>query len=461
MKYEIILDRFDRLVTYLLPSLEEGEHNYSFSRNRLRAALIISVLMAIFIPVIGLFLYFYKQDMALSVFTLLSLVLSVMGITAVKRGGLFLKYHDFFLIYTLLMLTVGSCFTGGFNSLFLFCLIPMPFAASHLGRPVHTMFCWLYCFLAFIGIFVAQYVFKIIPSEAGSNVFLEATKLVTILLVISIIGFVSLLAQKHRERLLMEIDEQNKQINDERGKMFHSQKLQSLGEMAAGIAHEINNPLAVILGKNQQVMRALSGSTSEILDKPSLIEKCRVISSTVFRITKIIQGMKDFARDSSNEERSEVLVSKLVEDSMALCTQRFVNNGINIQAEIVKDFTVACQHIRMSQVIVNLLNNAYDAAVQVPNPYCRVVVSEACENHCRIQVIDNGRGIDPQIEHKIFEPFFSTKPIGQGTGIGLSISRGIAQENLGSLDYNRIDQETIFEIKLPIVGRPITERQKY
>lgn len=451
MRYERILDQLDRLVNVLLPTLQEGEHNYSFARNRLRAVLVISILMMIFIPFIGLFLYFYKQNTALSIFTFLSLALSVAGITAVKRGGLFLKYHDFFFFYALITFGVGACFTGGMKSMFIFCLIAMPLSASHIGRPVHTLFSWFYCFVVFIGIFLVQYVFEIIPQDAGDNVFLEATKLVTLLLIVSIISFASLLAQKHRERLLIEIDQQNKQINEEREKMFHSQKLQSLGEMAAGIAHEINNPLAVILGKTHQVMNVLSDSSMTNLDRKILVEKCQVVSATVFRITKIIQGMCDFARESSNEDKSEVLVSRLIDDSMALCKQRFINRGIHIQVDLVKDFTVVCQQIRMSQVLVNLLNNAYDAVAHVQNPLCRIVVDELKDQYCRIQVIDNGEGVAFDIENKIFEPFFSTKPIGQGTGIGLSISRGIVQENAGNITYKRYNEETFFEIEMAYV----------
>lgn len=446
-----LLNTFDNGINLLLPKLKDDEHNYSFSRNRLRSVLIVSIVMTIFLPIGALCFYFNDQNFKFLLFISSTFILSTLGIILVKKGGLFLKYHNYFLAYALISFSIGCFFTGGFNSFFIYAFIIIPLNASHIGHPKHTLLCWMFGCFIFILTYYLHYFTHLLPNITLENPYLAAGKLAMYLMMISIVGLVSLLSQRHREMLLEEIEDKNRQITIKREKMFHSQKLQSLGEMAAGIAHEINNPLTVISGKTHQVQKLINHLAIEKKEKETLIKKCQDITNTVFRITKIIQGMRDFARDGSGEQKSPLLVSKLIEDSLALCGQRFSNNGVQLTTSIEKDFCILVQPIRMGQVIINLLNNAFDAIRPISHSICRIDILSDAKNNCLIRIVDNGAGVKPDLESKIFEPFFSTKPIGQGTGIGLSISRGIVQQNNGTLVYRRLNDETVFEIELPVL----------
>lgn len=237
------------------------------------------------------------------------------------------------------------------------------------------------------------------------------------------------------------------EMRDMQLKMVNSTKFASIGEMAAGITHEINNPLAVIVLKARTLkddfLENRYSTESVVTELDHIAKNCR-------RISRIITGLKALSSDGDSQEFSEISVSQALEDTLAICGQRFKNNNIELKVQSDnKDYVVRARPVQFVQVLVNLLNNAYDAVENLAEKWVEISVSER-EGFCSIAVTDAGFGVDKNIQSKIMQPFFSTKRLGRGTGLGLSISHSIAIAHGGDLRYDQQSKRTKFILELPI-----------
>jgi C4-dicarboxylate-specific signal transduction histidine kinase len=229
-------------------------------------------------------------------------------------------------------------------------------------------------------------------------------------------------------------------------KLTQASKLSALGEMAGGIAHEINNPLSIIKGYVDLLKRL---STRGALKEDILLQYIEKMDSTVGRISKIVNGMRRFSRESSMDEKVEYSINKIIEETLDICQERINNNGIVTEVVYLSnDPLVFCRPVEISQVILNLVNNSYQAIASQARPLIQILCEEMPE-HYRIRIIDSGDGIPLIVRQKLFQPFFTTKDIGVGTGLGLSISRGIIEEHEGHLYYQDDSPNTTFVIELP------------
>lgn len=240
------------------------------------------------------------------------------------------------------------------------------------------------------------------------------------------------------------------ELEDEKEKMtaniFITNKLASLGEMAAGIAHEINNPLTIIRGRADRIKRKFSDVDD--VDTNS-IDK---IIASVDRIVKIVKSLRAFARsDSLGEFRTES-VKDIVEDTISFCEDRFSSSGVKLEIDDINEgIVVFAKRSEVSQVLVNLLNNSLDAVLSQDNCWVKISV-DFDSDYSYINVVDSGSGIGKDIEDKIFDPFFTTKDEHRGTGLGMSISQRIVESHSGSIYLDKSSPTTKFVVKIPCKG---------
>ena len=209
---------------------------------------------------------------------------------------------------------------------------------------------------------------------------------------------------------------------------FQTQKILTLAEMAGGIAHEVNNPLAILKGLifRLKVERKKNQLSNEVFDQ--LTSKMVTVIS---RIAKIIHGLRKFSRDGSKDDFNEVDLSEVVDETLDLYGEKIKNSGVLISHKKPSQRLMThCRDVQISQVILNLLANSLDAIKNLDEKWIRIEYGVSGKM-VQVFVTDSGSGVDKEIADRIFNPFFTTKPVGSGTGIGLSISHGIIEDHGG------------------------------
>lgn len=251
-------------------------------------------------------------------------------------------------------------------------------------------------------------------------------------------------------RLEKLVEERTADLEKERAAGVHATRLAALGQMAGGVAHEINNPLAIISLSAEQ-LNLLVDRVDEP-EKTKMAELLKKIELTVDRMARIVHGLRSFSRDGTKDPFVATSLKSIIEETLVFCRQPIEKRGIQIKIEsIPDDLRIRCQPTQISQVLVNLLNNACDAVENLPEKWILVGWKER-NGLLELIVTDSGRGISPTIVEKIFQPFFTTKPVGKGTGIGLSVSYGIIENHGGKISLNMRSEFTQFVIQLPLVA---------
>ncbi len=254
-----------------------------------------------------------------------------------------------------------------------------------------------------------------------------------------IIGFLCMTEDLTEQKRLLQT------IELQRAQMISSSRMMSLGEMSGGIAHEINNPLAVIKGKVEQIRRKyLSGD----FDGDKLLQQFEKIEESVERISTVVSGLRSFSREASDESMAPTPIQSIIDDTVKLCMEKFKNHGIDLKFPMGLESDLECRNSQISQILMNLLNNSLDSIESLPEKWIHIDVHEATDE-ISIVVTDSGHGIPSTLIDKIMQPFFTTKEIGKGMGLGLSISQGIASAHQGKLVYDQNHPHTRFIITLP------------
>ncbi|MDZ4678694.1 MAG: ATP-binding protein [Oligoflexia bacterium] len=236
------------------------------------------------------------------------------------------------------------------------------------------------------------------------------------------------------------------ELHHSRAQSQNQARLASLGEMAGGIAHEINNPLAIIELKLDQLKSRIEDKD---FDNAYAVQTIETVLKTSHRIAAIIKGLRYFSRDGTNDPLSVVTLKSIIESTLVLCTERFTHNNIKlIVPDLANDLTIECSPVQIHQVLLNLLNNAFDAVEKRSEKWVEIKLQD-CGKEIKLIVKDSGLGIPASVELKMFYPFFTTKEIGKGTGLGLSISKGIILRHNGKLEIDHTQKNTTFIITLP------------
>lgn len=233
----------------------------------------------------------------------------------------------------------------------------------------------------------------------------------------------------------------------ERAKALHNSKLASIGQLAAGVGHEINNPLSIISGHIKIAEQLL---LNEGIDKNDLVDRFKKVNTAVTRIANIVKGLRTFARSDENLiSRFDIYES--LKESIDLLKEIYEKEGVELNLRGEKKLAfINGNRGRIQQVIVNLITNAKDATTGRDVRRIDVGIGYT-QGMLKLTFTDNGSGIPERIREKIFEPFFTTKAAHQGTGIGLSLVSTIIKEHNGKLDLKtEIDKGTTFTITLPV-----------
>jgi signal transduction histidine kinase len=248
-----------------------------------------------------------------------------------------------------------------------------------------------------------------------------------------------------------EIKSLSKVVTQQKAELIEAAKFVAMGTLAAGMAHEINNPLAVIHGIQQRVAIMLEKG----LDQDKLKEMIGTLDVMVKRITGITKGLLEYSRENGKEALATVSVKEILDKSFGMCRQRLEQCQIQVQLPPDSEATLTVQPMQIAQILMHLINNAHDAILNADEKWIKIEVQDDADRICLI-VMDSGRGIPAEVAERIMEPFFTTKDIGAGTGLGLSIAKGIAESHHGRLYLDMGSPHTKFVLELPKAFAPAT-----
>lgn len=245
------------------------------------------------------------------------------------------------------------------------------------------------------------------------------------------------------KKSLEELEQSKKTLQEESVKTFHASRLSSLGEMAGGVAHEINNPLTIIQGVSNILLSKEHNKFDE-----NIITKLQKIHSASERIAKIVKSMKLISSKNDTVEHEYVFADKIVQISIDLFEERIKTEKIQYHYNNQENPRVYCNQLQVAQILINLISNALDALQGMESERYLSLNVESKNDQVLFRVINSGELLSDEIKNRIFEPFFTTKAFGKGTGLGLSISQTLASGNNGQLSYEPYEGKISFVLSL-------------
>jgi signal transduction histidine kinase len=239
------------------------------------------------------------------------------------------------------------------------------------------------------------------------------------------------------------------ELEKQKAHLINSARLASIGEMAGGIAHEVNNPLAIIAGMTSTIKRELHKNN---ISSPRIDENFVKIEKNINRITGIIKSLRTVTRKGELDSCKEESLYNVINDMTELVVDKFKRFGIEYNVDLPPhDLKFECRRVQLEQVLINLLNNSADAVAEHERPWIKMKAA-VNEDKLIISITDSGAGIKKEIRDKLMTPFFTTKEPGKGTGLGLSISQSIIEQHNGKMFIDAENANTCFIIELPIAS---------
>jgi two-component system, NtrC family, sensor kinase len=254
------------------------------------------------------------------------------------------------------------------------------------------------------------------------------------------------------ERLETKVAERTEQLKSAHQKLMHTDRLASLGQLAASVAHEINNPVSGVLNLSMLMERIMKSGSIPEGREPEFRKYLSRISTETARVGRIVSDLLAFSR-RSKPQRSDADLNKLVRSTLSLVNHKLKLTDCEAELDLAPDLPpVLCDPSQMQQVILNLVMNAAEATQSKGGGKVRMITRvSATGRDVELVVEDNGEGIAPENLSKVFHPFFTTKPEGKGVGLGLAVLYGIVQAHDGEVDVKSTPgQGTIFTVTLPL-----------
>ena len=256
---------------------------------------------------------------------------------------------------------------------------------------------------------------------------------------------------RERTELADELGRTNQKLRETQAHLIHSEKMSGLGQLVAGIAHEINNPMAFVLNNIFIVQESLEKLAAGAQLPPEASEKVGKMQARMggayagaTRVKELVAKLRTFSRLDEGTIKT-INVHESIE-SVLLFLGHKMEDRIQVERQYGEVEMLTCLAGELNQVLMNVIANAIDA-IDGPG---RITLATGQQNgHFVIRIRDTGKGIPEEIRNRIFEPFFTTKPVGQGTGLGLAISYGIMQAHQGSMEFSSTGEGTEFILKIP------------
>jgi len=235
------------------------------------------------------------------------------------------------------------------------------------------------------------------------------------------------------------------EIARQRENLHQREKLAAMGSLLAGVAHELNNPLSIVVGRATML--------EEDAAEPTARSSARTIRIAAERCARIVKTFLSMARQR-RAQRSEVMIDRILDACLDILAYNLRSSGIDVEKRVAPHLPVVSGDAdQLHQVFLNLIVNAQQALEQRQAPRRLRVTAEADGAGLRVEIADNGPGIPESIRSRIFDPYFTTKPAGSGTGIGLAVSLGIVESHGGSLTVDcPAGGGAVFKVSLPANG---------
>jgi two-component system NtrC family sensor kinase len=251
------------------------------------------------------------------------------------------------------------------------------------------------------------------------------------------------------QKLEIKVDERTKQLQAAQKKLLHSDRLASLGQLSASVAHEINNPISGVLNLSMLLQRMLKQDGVP----PERIEEFRKylaqVTSETARVGRIVSDLLAFSR-RSKPQRAPADLNRIVKTTLSLVQHKMKLSNVQVETRFVAVPAALCDASQIQQIVLNLLLNAAEATQSKPERRVTVETS-AADGYVFLTVSDNGEGIQPENLARIFDPFFTTKPEGKGVGLGLAVSYGIIQAHGGDIEVkSQPGVGAAFTVSLPV-----------
>jgi len=242
--------------------------------------------------------------------------------------------------------------------------------------------------------------------------------------------------------------------------LLREKRIEALSHMAGGLSHEISNPLAIIHGRASDLR--LLATTEQPMASIDVLRSCDSILQHADRAIKILKGLRGFGREASKDPMRLASINEIVSQCIELQGLRFRRHNIDLRTNLASDLPdLACREVQIGQIVTNLLNNAFDALTDAYGPPRWICLATYRIEDCiLIDVTDSGPGVEDKFKAHLMEPFFTTKEHALGTGIGLSLSRAIAQDHAGSLILCNDTKNTCFRLTLPLVTRSLESKSE-
>jgi two-component system NtrC family sensor kinase len=252
------------------------------------------------------------------------------------------------------------------------------------------------------------------------------------------------------QNLEIKVEERTRQLQAAQKKLLHTDRLASLGQLSASVAHEINNPISGVLNLSMLLQRMLKtdGVPGERLEE--FRKYLTQITNETARVGRIVSDLLAFSR-RSKPQRAPADLNKVVRTTLSLVQHKMKLSNVEVTTALANTLPdIQCDSSQIQQVVLNLLLNAAEATQSKAGR--RVAVGTAAESDAVVLTVsDNGEGISPENQAKIFDPFFTTKSEGKGVGLGLAVSYGIVQAHGGEIEVkSKVGEGTTFTITLPV-----------